>query len=120
MTTKHVPATALPWHSEAPMGGIRTSGYHLYTAHTSGVQNTRREDSQYIAHAANAYPGLIGEVKLLRAALQKVRHFTIGEGAPTGNDSEQAAYVRRINGCEYAARDALERESLLRSLGEDA
>jgi hypothetical protein len=57
------PATPLPWHSEAPMGGIRTSGYHLYTAHTSGVQNTRREDSQYIVHAANSYPRLVDYVR---------------------------------------------------------
>lgn len=89
---KRKPATPLPWHSEAPMGGIRTSGYHLYTAHTSGVQNTRREDSQYIVHAANAYPKLVKALRFFAersrfgAELARARELLAGLGEEGDQD----------------------------------
>ena len=76
MTTKHKPATALPWHvtadprptSKQPCIATTAAGLPVILATVCGGQ--RVTNAAYIAHAANAYPRLV-------AALRKmIRTYT--------------------------------------------
>ena len=113
MTTKHTPATPLPWHVNAidskrgRITGDETSqGWDKLDVHGANANVARvyrTADVRFIAHAANAYPQLVEEVRGLR-------------------DYCRAA-VRRVRGkadkAHYGARADLA-DTILRSLGEDA
>lgn len=70
MTTKHQPATALPWHV-----GVRQAERIIYDACGWAVANATvyhgasdaeevKRNAAYIAHAANKYPELVAALRI--------------------------------------------------------
>lgn len=109
MSTKHKPATPLPWHL-----GVKQAERIIYTQDGWAVANATvyhgHEDAEdckrnaaYIAHAANAYPRLVEALRKLEAEANKVRvnMVNVKEGRALGESVNDAA-------------------ALLRELGEDA
>ena len=112
MTTKHVPATALPWEPLRGKTGIFGNEESMRHAHgVNAVEpknyggsrvvqldaNNVRRDMEYIAHAANAYP------KLVEALHDVLQWANIG-----------------VSECDQGGDDTEAAEALLRSLGEEA
>ena len=98
MTTKHTPATPLPWLAPVNYGAthfeIQGGGPCRHIARTPRLQ-----DAAYITHAANSYQKL---VEALRELMRRADEYY-------GMGGDDAAPIER-----KAAR------ALLRSLGEDA
>ena len=100
MTTKHVPATPLPWivNQRKHVCAASTGFADVATTADGRKTQTAVDDAAYIAHTANAYPGLVERVN-------RVAHWQ-----PSVDDERLA--VSAIDREIYAAR------ALLRELGE--
>lgn len=64
MTTKHAPATPLPWETVEANATIPIRGANGHTV--ASVRYDERydgPDAAYIAHAANAYPRLVEAIQ---------------------------------------------------------
>jgi hypothetical protein len=109
VTTKHTPATPLPWKpvSERANEGMgapvetELRGADLQVAVRLGklYSDRQKQDAAYITHAANAYP------KQIIAALELLEALDREHGDELGVDT--AAAANRLS-------------ALLRELGEDA
>ena len=106
MTTKHVPATALPYlaltgqHSdEGRISYTGPNGHQLVLAHVfDGIDFASAPmNTDYLVHAANAYP------KLVEALHDVLQWANIG-----------------VSECDQGGDDTEAAEALLRSLGEEA
>ena len=98
MTTKHTPATPLPWTPEIHKRGKRTVGsLHQIRFHASD------KDAAYIAHAANSYPLLVEALRVLQARIDAC------ELGPVNTGREQADKI---------AEECAATRALLRELGE--
>ena len=120
MTTKHKPATALPWEAtrrDDPSGKNWICSDVGQAVNLGGLVVTRTlspaangfEDAAYIAHACNAYPKLI---EALRSMEQWARDLSEQSDANALDGLER---LRREHCLQY--NDA---RALLRELGEDA
>lgn len=99
MTTKHQPATPLPWtqpnRTSMKLHPVDGGGRHGF------VVATQKQDAAYITHAANAYPKLVEALRDAILRHQDMKHRLGGEIA--------SSFER--------ANDA--RIALLRELGEE-
>lgn len=63
MTTKHQPATPLPWTLDHEC--LSANGQHIAMAiGTDGATyQEQKQNAQYVAHSANAYPELVAALR---------------------------------------------------------
>jgi len=75
MPTKHTPATPLPFSVDEQRYQIRIVGSkrNKTIAMTGRIDDETRQQSAYIAHAANAYPRLVEALRDMLAAEELVR-----------------------------------------------
>ena len=108
MTTKHVPATALPWHVGRPTTKA-VEGQKGIWANARGVADVYGypENAAYIVHAANAYPKLVEGMKKAQQRIEQL--------AETANTlSIRAGLGRKIHADDFTDFAV----TLLRELGE--
>ena len=103
MTTKHSPATPLPWQAAA--GGkdvywLVNNPTEPYAAKTVGEH--AEQDAAYIAHACNAYPTLV----------ERIRNSLLAHDEMDDDDGNGPITCT----CQQCGTN----RALLRSLGEDA
>jgi hypothetical protein len=87
MTTNHKPASALPWNCGSIAKNITDSGGE-YVAECGG--NT---DARYIAHAANAYPGLVADAKAILEAFMPNKHPTLTQEQQDALDNLNSSLI---------------------------
>ena len=116
MTTKHAPATPLPWYAATRHIGslaIPTSALFADVRQTAN-HDVAVQDATYIARAANAYPQLVEDNARLLAALQ----LMVREILPLAHGRRFTA--PRRDAVEQARSAIAGTCAILRSLGEDA
>jgi hypothetical protein len=72
VTTKHTPATPLPWHTEYAVNIVCSDG-HEYDDREIGAAF---KNASYLAHAANAYPRLVEDLQACVTQNADFEHMT--------------------------------------------
>jgi hypothetical protein len=116
--TKHTPATPLPWTTlEDGRSHIKLVHVETTAENTAGsglpvtsINAKRAADAEYLTHAANAYPLLVGALRTLTALCDNVPIFQLDDGKAS------VKAVRLAGKFTDAHRVAA---ALLRELGEE-
>ena len=124
MTTKHTPATPLPWHKgikQAEQIVYDVSGWAVANAtvyHGEADAHDCRANAAYIAHAANAYPQLVAALRQMIGAHGNIGRWWETEGEHRFQNQIDNLNLPRPTAEVIRQQVTDETAALLRSLGE--